>query len=400
MSEHALLSASSAKRWLNCTPSARLEQHRPDTAGIDAQKGTLAHAIAELKLRKYSTRIKPSKYNSELKKLQIDPLFEPEMLTNTDMYMDHIKRVVTAYPADKRPDIFIERRVDYGHVAPEGFGTADCIIVGDGHLHVIDYKNGAGVRVSVQDNPQLMLYALGALYELELLYFIDQVHLTIVQPRIGGIDTWDTTPNVLGAWASAIGNQAQMAYEGKGKCVVGDWCRFCKVAIDCTAQRKTFDRFNDLTATPVKDVPNADLSWLLERIPIVADWMNALREHSLSLLLSGGSIDGWKPVEGKRGNRQWTDQSAAFDAIIQSGFEKDMLYERKPRTLTAIEKDVGKATFEQVVGAFIMREPGKPSLAAESDKRPALAVKRPEDVFEPVIGADQRKNENQEESLL
>lgn len=382
--EHALLSASSAERWLNCTPSARLSENVPETTSEYAEKGTLAHAIAELKLRKYAiTPMGMRKFNAELKKLQDSPAYEVDMLAGTDMYLDHIKSIYTGYSSKNRPTVYAEHKVNYGHIAPDGFGTADCIIIGGGDLHVVDYKNGSGVQVSAENNSQLKLYALGALREFGLLHSVERVHLTIVQPNNGGINSWDTTPDALYEWAEEIKPIAQVANAGEGECKTGDWCRFCPVLVTCSAQHTDFSMFNDLTATSPTEMPPDEIGRLLNQVETVADWMTKLREYALSQIIAGVKIPGWKSVEGQS-RRAWTDQDKAFEAIKAGGIDEAILYERKPLTLAAVEKAVGKPTFDELAGQFINRPAGAPTLAHETDRRPAFTGRTPEQVFQNV----------------
>ena len=392
--DHALLSASAAHRWLNCPPSARKNEQYPETASEYAEKGTLAHAIAELKLRKYTTVISTRKYNAELKKLESSKLYDPSMASGTDMYLDYIKSIVTAMPKGYSSEVFTEQKVDYGHIAPGGFGTADCIILGAGDLHIIDYKNGSGVAVEAEDNPQLKLYALGAMREFEFLYFIERVHLSIVQPNNGGISTWETSPSKLLDWAEEIKPLAEAAHNGDGECQAGDWCRWCRALIGCPAQRKEFTMFEDLTKTSPEpgELSPAEIGDLLSRIPAVADWMQKLRDYAQAQIIDGNDIPGWKTVEG-RSLRAWTDQEAAFKALAASGINEAILYERKPLTLAAIEKTVGKEAFSPA-NAYVTKPAGAPTLAPQSDKRPAFTGRSAEQVFENV------EDQNVEENLL
>lgn len=195
---HAVLSASSAHKWIHCPPSAQLEAQLPDTRSPEAAEGTLAHEIAELKLRKHFTVMKASEYKKSLKALQEQPLYDPEMDTLTDAYRDYITDIVHSFP--NKPHIAVEVRIDYSHIAPEGFGTCDCIIIGGDTLRVIDFKYGKGVPVSAEENPQMMLYALGALVKYSLLYEIKNVILAIFQPRLDGASEWGTTADELLAW--------------------------------------------------------------------------------------------------------------------------------------------------------------------------------------------------------
>ena len=381
---HALLSASTAERWLHCTPSARMGEAYPDKTSEYAKAGTLAHAIAELKLQKYITPMSMKQFNALLKPLKSDPLFEPAMMTSTDVYLDHIKALVTRSPPRSRPDVFAERRVDYGHIAPEGFGTADCIVIGNGELHVVDYKNGAGVRVSAEDNPQLKLYGLGAMWEFALLHHIERVGLHIVQPNADGISSWETTAAELEAWGEQVRPIAQAAYDGVGECQSGEWCRWCRARVDCPAQRRGFQVFEDLTQkqTEPDTLTEAAIGDLLTRMPAVINWMDSLRDHALAQILSGSHIPGWKTVEGVS-RRAWSDQGAAFKALTQSGIDEAILYERKPLTLAAIEKAVGKKSFEPAA-PYVSKPQGAPTLAPITDKRPVFTGSTPEHVFQIV----------------
>lgn len=383
MSQHALLSASSANRWLHCTPSARLEELLPDTESEHARRGTLAHAIAELKLRKYCTVMKASAYKASLKQYEKDPLYEPEMASNTDMYLDYIKGVITGYPKDTKPNVYIEHRIRYDHIAPEGFGTADCIVIGGNDLHIIDYKNGRGVKVEAEENPQMKLYALGALREFGLLYDIQFVHLTIVQPNLGGLDSWTTPVDALYTWADEIRPIAQAAYNGDGECVTGSWCKFCKAFVNCPAQRKDFSMFSDLTDQDVSSLSFDEIGNLLARIPAVAEWMDKMREYALEQIISGKAIPGWKSVEGQS-RRAWANQEMAFKALIDGGVNEAILYKREPLTLAAVEKEIGKKQFDELAAAFVTRPAGAPTLAPETDKRPAFTGRTPEQVFQKV----------------
>lgn len=384
--KHALLSASSASRWLNCMPSARMEEPHPDTESEHAAAGTLAHAIAELKLRKYTTRMRKATYETALADFARRPLYDPEMAGTTDVYMDHIKHVCVGMPKGKTSEVLIEHRVDYSHIAPEGFGTADCIILCGSEMHVIDYKHGKGVNVEAEENPQLMLYALGALREYDFDYDIKSVHLTIVQPRNGGIKTWPTDPQTLAAWGESITPRAQAAYDGNGACVTGEWCRFCKAAAECPAQAQVFQELDDRAQKyPDPALLDTDfIAYVLARTDTVANWLTKMREYALGLVLSGTEIEGWKAVE-KASRRAWTDQDAAFKALIAAGVDKSMLYETVPIGFTAIEKTVDADTRKAAgFDSYLHKPKGEPVLAPEKDKRPAYVPVQAEDVFKPV----------------
>lgn len=368
MSKHALLSASSAERWLHCTPSARLEADLPDAAGSAAAKGTLAHAIAELKVRKaFVEPMGPRKFANALKKLKTDERYEADMDHNTDIYLETVTEIVHNYVAP--PYVAVEQKLDFSQVVPEGFGTVDCVVIGGQTLNIIDYKNGQGVPVSAEENAQMRLYALGALARYGLLYDIRQVRTTIVQPKVYPEPQIDElSKDELLAWAESIRPTAQLAYEGKGKHTPGVWCKFCKARATCRAQA---ENMAELEAYGYKRPPLLtpdEVGDILERGRLVKAWITDLEEWALAQALAGRNIPGWKAVEG-RSIRQFKDIDAAFDIARNAGVDEAMLYERKPITLTAMEKLLGKPEFERLLGEQVVKPQGKPTLAPLSDKR-------------------------------
>lgn len=233
--EHAVLSASSAHRWLVCTPSVRLEEQFEDKESDYAKEGTLAHAIAEFQVRSYFLEpISKRKRTAELKKFQKEELYDAEMITHTENYLEYIKQIAMQYI--KPPFISVEKRVCYGQYARDGFGTADCIVICGDTLHIVDFKYGKGVEVSAIDNVQLKLYALGALQEYGIFYPISTVKLHIFQPRVDNISEYSIDRSMLEAWGESIKEKAQLAYDGKGEFVSGEHCRFCKAKGCCKAR--------------------------------------------------------------------------------------------------------------------------------------------------------------------
>lgn len=369
--EHALLSASGAHKWLHCPPSARLEETLPESSSDYAEEGRLAHAIGELKLRKHFTPMGPRKYSGELKALQAKPHYTAEMDGHTAAYLEFVQSVVHSFPAT--PHVALERRLDYSHVAPEGFGTGDCIVIGSGILHVIDLKYGKGVPVSAEENPQMMLYALGALKEYAMLYPVNEVRMSIVQPRLGEPSTWAIGVAELLGWAEHVARPAaQLAFEGKGEYCPGDWCRFCRAKAKCrtrndeyTATVTALEAFAE--ARPPL-ITNEELGAILRRAVPIAAWVKDLQEFALAAILNGEAVPGWKAIEG-RSNRQFADVDAAFKALMEAGYEEALLYKREPITLTAVETLTGKKKFTELLGPFVTKPQGKPTLADETDKR-------------------------------
>ncbi len=369
---HAILGASSSERWLNCNPSAALTADMPDPGSEYAAEGTLAHSIGELKLRKrFLPGLGPKKYKTEMDKLHADPLYNPEMESTTEEYLDAVNEIAMAYP--EVPYVALEQKVDYSQWVPEGFGTADCILIGNGILHIVDYKHGKGVPVPAEDNPQMKLYALGAYARYSLFYSIQRVRWTVVQPRNGGVsETPELMIEDLLEWAETyVKPRAQLAAEGKGDYCPGEWCRFCKAKAVCRARSDNNLALEGFQKALPATLSPEEIGAILIRAKDLASWLSDIEEYALSALLEGQEIPGWKAVEG-RAVRAWTDQDAAFEAAKAAGIEEAMLYKRVPVTLAALEKDMGKKAF-QVLTPFVTIPPGKPTLAPESDKREAIS---------------------------
>lgn len=384
MSAHALLSASSASRWLACTPSARLTEGLPDTQSIYSAEGTLAHAVSELKLTKYFSKgIGPKKYQKELENLKIshtwegESLWQNEMDEYTDYYVDYVKNLFLSKEA--KPYVTLEEKLDLTAYVPEGFGTADCVMVSGDTLHVIDLKYGKGVAVDVENNPQLMLYALGAYERYKLLFPIQRVTMTIVQPRLDNISEWTLELDKLLEFGEHVKEKALMAWAGSGDCVSGEHCRWCKIKTTCRARASVaMELFS--VVRPKEELSNEEIGEFLEKGKIVADWLKDLEEFALAECLAGRAVQGWKAVSGRK-SRVWTDGDKAFQAIIESGVDEALLYERKPLTLAQTEKLVGKKAFE-AFSEFVSYKEAKPTLVVETDKREAITNQiKANDVF-------------------
>lgn len=366
--EHALLSASGASKWLHCTPSARLEETLPESTSTYAEEGRIAHSIAELKLRKaLIDPIGPKKFTTALKALQAHEKYDPEMLSCTDTYVEYIQGVTHGYAI--KPYVIAEKRVDYSAYAPEGFGTADCLVVGGDTLHVIDYKHGKGVPVFAEDNPQMKLYALGAVEAYKLLYSIKRIVMVIIQPRLDSISECEISIDELQAWGEGIKPIAQMAFNGEGVSASGEWCRFCRAKALCRARSErhlSLEEEFGLAVPPL--LSNDEVGVILLKAKNIHAWVDSLEEYALATVLSGGDIPGWKAVAG-RGARKFEDTDKAFKAVIDAGYKEDLLYNRKPITLTEVEKLMGKKDFNATLKEQIIMQQGKPTLAELSDSR-------------------------------
>ena len=387
---HALLSASSAHRWLVCTAAPKLEETFPDTTSEYAREGTLAHEICELKLAKYVTAMAKGTYTKKLNALKKQELYQPEMLETSEAYMDYIKSVALSYPT--APAIAIERRVNFSDYAPEGFGTADCLLLAGSVLHVIDYKHGKGVAVDATNNPQMMLYALGAVHDYAMLYRFEAVKMTIVQPRVGNISEFELSTDTLLHWGEAVVKpKAQEALSDAGQFVPGEHCRFCRAKYACKARSEHYAAFAEparARADP-RLLTLEELSAFLHDAELLKKWAEDLKKYALAECLEGHAVPGWKAVAG-RGSRSFKDTDAAFKKLIENGIEESVLYERTPLSLAQAEQAIGKKIFGELVGDMVVKNPGAPTLVPESDKRPAVTnVAKAANVFEDLSGKDE-----------
>lgn len=395
-SEHAKASASSSSRWLNCTMAPTYEAQFPDTdPGPYAKEGTLAHRICELVAEYNSGEITKRKFNSQLKKCQEDSLFQEEMLKTAEFYGHFVWEKAMSFMS--RPYQKQEVRVDFSEYVPGGFGTCDCLIIGGNMLCIIDYKHGKGVPVSAENNSQMRLYALGALKQYGLFYDIKKVSMAIVQPRITEDVSEETiTVEELLSWGEQIKPIAQKAATGIGaEFKEGPWCRFCKGRAVCRARAENMTALEDFKDLPIDGkltddqkeqremamnagfvlppvLTDADVGELLYRGEQLVSWYNDLKEYALDAILAGKEIPGWKAVAG-RSIRSFDDADAALEAIKAAGYDEAVLYERKPKTLTELEKLMGKKEFAEVVGSHIVKPMGKPTLVNQSDKREAYS---------------------------
>ena len=387
--KHAILSPSAAHRWLHCTPAPRVEAEFPETTSEYAEEGRLAHRVCELAAKKKFTVMNNRTYNSRLKKLKADPKWDDEMLSTAATYVEHLTEHAMRF--EHAPYVALEVQVDITDYAPEAFGTCDCVMIGGDELIMTDDKHGKGVPVSAQDNPQMLLYALGALKLYRPIYgdMIRRVSTYIDQPRLGSYDGASMTVEELLAWGESIKPKAAAAFMGTGEFAPGEWCRFCRAKAKCRAranQNTALEDFKDCIplgrsipmqaeydATgfkPSNCLTDEEIGALLVRAEGLVAWYNDLKEYALAACLNGKTIPGWKAVEG-RSTRAWTDQDAALDALMAGGVEEAIIYDRVPKTLAQLEKVIGKQRFGELVGGMIIKSPGKPALAAESDKRPA-----------------------------
>lgn len=364
---HAILSASGAHKWLVCTPSARLEEKYPNRTSEYMAEGTLAHAIAEFKVRSYFLEpITKSTYTRRINKFRKEQYFNAEMLNTTDTYLEFVKGI--AMSTQHKPFVAVEMQVDYSEWVPEGFGTADCILISGDTLHVIDYKHGKGVKVEAEENPQMKLYALGAYNKYKLFYAIQNVEMHIIQPRIDNISSYKIALKDLLAWAeNTVKPQAQKAWAGVGEFVQGEHCRFCKVKnceFRAKQNMKVVEEIQKISGT----LAPGEIGEILTKTDGIEQWIKDLKGYALEQILEGVNIPGWKAVEGKS-NRKIVDIDKAFEILEANGYDQAILYEKKPLSLTALEKVVGKKQLTDAIGDYIEKPKGAPTLAKETDKR-------------------------------
>ena len=365
MADHAVLSASGSHRWLNCTPSARLELEFENTGSEAAREGTAAHALCEHKLKRalhMRSRRPVSDYDSD------------EMEECTDAYVDF---VMEQYEAAKQvcedPVILIEQRLDFSCYVPDGFGTGDCLIISDDRLHIIDFKYGMGVLVEAEDNPQMKLYALGALAVYDALYDIREASMTIFQPRRENVSTWTIPVEDLKAWAeNELKPRAKMAYDGEGEYLPGEWCTFCRAAVKCRARAEEKLKLAQTEFRMPPLLTDAEIEDILAVLPDLTKWANEITAYALDAALNHGKEwNGFKVVEG-RSVRKYRDEAAVAEAAKEAGY-KD-IYRQSLIPLTEMQRLMGKDRFEEILGGLITKAPGRPTLVPKSDRRPAMNV--------------------------
>ncbi|MEJ6019854.1 DUF2800 domain-containing protein [Corynebacterium sp. H113] len=364
---HALLSASSAHRWLNCPPSAVLADQQPAPADSPAAaQGTAAHELAEHKLRKH-LKLRSTYPASDL--------IDEEMQELTDDYVTYVmEQYEEARQRSADAQIMVEQRLDFSDIVPDGFGTGDCIIISDGVMHVIDLKYGLGVLVDAEDNPQMKLYALGAMNLFGYLYDVSEVAMTIYQPRRANISTATITVEELQQWAAEVVQPtAALAAEGKGEFSAGEWCGFCPIRATCRARAEKNLELAKMEFAKPAELSESEIAEVLNQLPELKKWAGDVEKHASSMVIDHGKeLPGFKVVAG-RSVRKYSDVDAVAVAAQSAGYVD--IYDRKLIGITAMEKLMGKPTFNEVLGELIVKPEGKPTLVPVSDRRPAIEVK-------------------------
>ncbi|HBV68433.1 MAG TPA: DUF2800 domain-containing protein [Clostridiales bacterium] len=369
---HAKLSASGAKKWMNCPGSVLLESNIPDIQSEYASEGTTAHSLGEAKLRLAIKEITRVKYHKLIKDLEITE----DMESYTDDYRDFVIERFNAAKS-KTPDavLMLEQRLDFSQWVPEGFGTGDVVIIADGTMEIIDLKYGKGVPVYATSNPQLMLYSLGAISEYEFMYDIQEVTMTIFQPRIDNIDSHTLLAIDLLYWGSEINKKAIKAFNGSDECVAGKHCDdgFCKARAICRAYA---DERSKIAALDFKKPAGLSIEEIAEVIDLaerLATWSKLVKDYALDQAVNNNvKFPGFKLVEG-RSNRQYSvDDTLIAAKLIGAGYKDDDIWPRKLKGITDLEKYLSKKTFNELIGEMIVKPQGKPTLVPVEDKRPEL----------------------------
>lgn len=371
MAKHAILSASGASRWMACTPSAVLEQQFENKSSVFAEEGTLAHELGELTLKLNLGEITKRTFNSKFKKIQENKLYSADMPDYVQTYVDTCLERVSEAKATTPDALFkIEQRLDFSEWVPDGFGTGDFVIIADGTMEVCDLKYGKGVPVSANNNKQMMLYALGAIAEFNFLYDIQKVRMTIIQPRLDNISTFEVTTEDLLKWAEDyVRPRAELAIKGKGEFCAGDHCKFCRAKAICRARAEKNMELAKYDFEEPALLDNNDVAYILSKIDELVNWAGDVKDFALEQALNGEEYDGFKVVEG-RSNRKYADTEAIVEILRDNNFnDPDIFKPSELITLTNMEKLVGKKKLTELIGDYIVKPPGKPTLVPIADKR-------------------------------
>lgn len=375
MAKHALLSASSSKRWLSCPPSARLEERFPDSQSEYAAEGSFAHEMAELILRRTLNLIKNKEYQTKMSAMIQSPHYSPELYEHIEDYVDFvIERYNAACANTPDAEIMLEQRLDFSEWVPEGFGTGDVAIVADGYVEIIDLKYGKGVAVEADGNTQMQLYGLGAYNELGQLYRVDNVKMTVFQPRLNNIASQEMAlPDLLDWGERTVKPIAEMAFKGDGEFCPGDHCRFCRAKATCRARAEAHMEIAKYDFIEPDTLRDDEISEILAKAAVIKAWCDDVQAYALEQAeRHGKKYAGWKLVEG-RSNRVYADDAAVAAALTSNGFEADKIFTRKLLGITDMEKLLGKKRFSELLGDYVVKPIGKPTLVPETDKRPELS---------------------------
>lgn len=367
--KHAVLSASSAHRWLACPPSAMLEKDMPDQTSVYAEEGTVAHEVAEYKVRTYLgeqnlTVPSTGQFNAD------------EIDKHTDTYLQYVTDTVETI-RKSCPDalVMVEQRLDFSNYVKDGFGTGDLVIVADDVIQVIDFKYGKGVSVSAENNPQMKLYALGALNFYDYLYDIKTVKMTIVQPRLDSISEWEISVSDLKDWAeNTLKPIAELAAKGEGEFKSGEYCRFCKLKATCRRRAETMLETAKYEFAPPPKLTDDEISEIITISSELAKWADDVFAYAQAKAVNEGkNWDGFKVVEG-RSNRKYTDETKVAEICRKNGYTLSQIFKNTLIGITDMEKLMGKKQFKELLGEYVHKPKGKLTLVPVSDKREEIST--------------------------
>ena len=369
--KHAKLSASGSSRWINCPPSVRLEEQFEDKTSIYAEEGTLAHELAELKLRLELKEITKRTYTLRFNKSTKDnPLYSKNMDDYVDVYKEIcMEKYLNSKETTTDSIAAVEQRLDFSNYVPAGFGTGDFIVIADGTLEICDLKYGKGVPVSAENNSQMRLYALGAINKFSFLYDIEKVRMTIIQPRLSNISSDEISVNDLLKWAEEVVKpSAELAIKGEGEFKTGAHCKFCKARSVCRARADENLELAKFEFKKSDTLSNDEISEILEKVDSLVKWASDVKEYALDKALEGQEFKGYKLVEG-RSQRKWKDEKAVAKILTDRGFLENIIWTKKLTTISNIERVIGKKETERLFKDLIDKPLGKPTLVPLSDKR-------------------------------
>ena len=370
---HARLSASGAKKWINCPGSIQLEENFEDKPSQFAEEGTNAHALGEAKIRLATKEYNRTKYHNAIRNLEITEDME-DYAESYKIYV--IERYNSAL--QKTPDaiLMLEQRLDFSKYVPDGFGTGDAVIIAEGKLEIIDLKYGKGVEVSAVDNPQLRLYALGAYEAFDMLYGFDTVEMTIYQPRLDNISSENISVAELLEWGESVKKAAQLANDDSViECVAGKHCDtgFCKARPVCRAYAEERQKMAVYDFKSPAMLTVAEIADIIEQSASLEKWAKLVCDYALEQAYKHGvEYPGYKVVEGRSNRKYSKPDSEVAKILTDNGYQESDILVHKLKGITDIEKLLGKKTFAEVLGSYVVKPPGKPTLVCSEDKRPAI----------------------------
>ena len=365
---HARLNASSSHRWMMCPPSVRLSEQFADKPSSYAEEGTFLHELCELKLHRYLGDMVPDVIEAQYAEHRDSEFYTQEAETVTDEYIAFCVETIEAVKSScPDPLIMVEHRLDYSEYVPEGYGTGDLVIVADGVIEVIDFKGGRGVRVDAHRNSQLMLYGLGALLEFDPLYDVHKVRVTIVQPRLSNTSTYEIAADELVCWAEKeVRPRALLAYEGKGEFCAGDWCRFCKARYTCRKRSEYHMQLAERDFRQPDLLSDEEITDILPIADSLNNWVQDLLAYATQQAVEGKSWPGYKLVAG-RSNRKYTSEAEVIKAATEAGYTD--IYKTSLLGVGDLEKRLGRKKFNEVLGMYVIKPVGAPTLVPDSDPR-------------------------------